>query len=216
MHIPDGFVSPRIYLPAYVLAGGLWAWSVPRLRVRLRGATIPRLAVMTALSFVLMMILIPLPGGTSVHASGIGLLAICFGSWCAFMAISLVLAMQAFLFAVGGITTLPINALALGGLGAAAAVGMFRVLRPWNEAAALVTAGWMATMLPAGATAVVLGIQPHLAHAADGSPLYFPFGLAVTLPAILLPHALVGIGEGILTLLVYRLLARTQPEMIAS
>ena len=176
---------------------------------------IPRLAVMTALAFVLMMVLIPLPGGTSVHASGIGLLAVCFGPWCAFMAISLVLAMQAFIFAVGGITTLPINALALGGVGAVVAGSLFRLLRRWNQTAGLMAAGWFGTVIPAGILAIVLGVQPHLAQTSEGLPLYFPFELTVTLPAVLIPHALIGVGEGVLTVLVYRLLARIQPGMIS-
>jgi cobalt/nickel transport system permease protein len=50
----------------------------------------------------------------------------------------------------------------------------------------------------------VLGIQPLIAHKPDGSPLYFPFGIAVTLPAVLIPHVFIGIGEAVLTLLVWR------------
>jgi len=54
------------------------------------------------------------------------------------------------------------------------------------------------------AVALVLGIQPLIAHNADGTPLFFPFGLSVTLPAILIPHAFIGIGEAVLTVLVWR------------
>jgi cobalt/nickel transport system permease protein len=52
--------------------------------------------------------------------------------------------------------------------------------------------------------ALALGIQPLIARQPDGTPLFFPFGLAITLPAVLLPHALIGIGEAALTLLVWR------------
>ncbi|MCP5191141.1 MAG: energy-coupling factor ABC transporter permease, partial [Pseudomonadales bacterium] len=55
---------------------------------------------------------------------------------------------------------------------------------------------------------LVLGIQPAIAQDAAGRPLFFPFGLAVTLPAVLIPHALVGVGEGVLTWLGYRYLTR--------
>jgi cobalt/nickel transport system permease protein len=56
--------------------------------------------------------------------------------------------------------------------------------------------------------ALVLGIQPAIAHDPAGKPLFFPFGLTVTLPAVLVPHALVGLGEGTLTWLGYRYLTR--------
>ena len=70
----------------------------------------------------------------------------------------------------------------------------------------MVLAGWLSVVVPAIVVALVLGLQPVLAHAPDGTPRFFPFGLSVTLPAIVLPHALLGIGEGVLTLLVVRLL----------
>ncbi|MBD3336610.1 MAG: cobalamin biosynthesis protein CbiM, partial [Candidatus Eisenbacteria bacterium] len=74
MHIPDGFIAPQMYLPAYAAAAGLWSYALRRLRRTLRGDTLPRLAVLTALTFVLMSLTIPLPGGTSVHATGVALL----------------------------------------------------------------------------------------------------------------------------------------------
>ena len=76
MHIPDGFISPRFFVPAYAVAAGCWACAVRRLRRDLPEEAIPRLAVLTALAFVLMMVAIPLPGGTSVHATGVALLAV--------------------------------------------------------------------------------------------------------------------------------------------
>jgi len=62
--------------------------------------------------------------------------------------------------------------------------------------------------VPAVLLAVVLGIQPAIAHSADGQPLFFPFGLSVALPAVVLPHALLGVAEGLLTVLVVGFLRR--------
>ena len=208
MHIPDGFVSPATYLPAYAGAAVLWAVGARKLRVRLDAEMLPFLAVLTALSFVLMMVALPLPGGTTVHAAGIGLLAVSFGIWTTFLALSLVLAMQALLFGAGGVTALPINALAMGMVGSLAAWGAWVSLRRFHEGAALFAAGWLAMVAPAVVVALVLGVQPLLAHDAQGQPLFFPFGLGVTLPAVVGPHLLVGVGEGVLTLLGYRYLTR--------
>jgi len=46
-----------------------------------------------------------------------------------------------------------------------------------------------------------------------GRPLFFPFGLSITLPAVVLPHLLVGLAEGILTVLGYRYLTRLRARL---
>jgi len=65
MHIPDGFLGPQTWLPAYGVAGAGWAWALRGLRRDLRAETAPRLGVVAGCSFVLMLVAIPLPGGTS-------------------------------------------------------------------------------------------------------------------------------------------------------
>ena len=117
------------------------------------------------------------------------------------------LLLQALLFGAGGITALPVNALAMGLAGAAAAWLAFSSLRGWNERVALFAAGAVAVLLPALLVALALGIQPLVAHAPDGTPRFFPFGLSVTLPAVLLPHLVVAVGEGVLTVIAYRYVA---------
>jgi len=77
---------------------------------------------------------------------------------------------------------------------------------------ALFAAGWVSMVLPALLVALVLGIQPAIAHDTAGRPLFFPFGPEVVLPAVLLPHALVGLGEGLLTLLGHRYLTRRRAQ----
>ncbi len=212
MHIPDGFISPKMYVPAYVAAAGLWSYGLGRLRRNLDDEAIPRVAVLTAFSFVLMMILLPLPGGTSVHAAGIGILAVLFGVWTAFLCVSLVLLLQALLFGSGGITSLPVNALAMGLIGGAAAAAAYRILRPLHERAALFAAGWLSINLAALVLAIALGAQPSLARSPDGTPLFFPFGLSVTIPAVMIPHAIIGVGEGALTVIVCGIFARLAKE----
>jgi cobalt/nickel transport system permease protein len=204
MHIPDGFLSPQTYLPAYAVAAGAWAWAAKGLRNNLDETTVPRLAVLTALAYALGLIMVPIPGGTSGHALGIAILALVFGIRQAFLAYSLVLLLQSLLFGAGGITALAINALAMGLLGSAAAVATRRLLKPLGETASVAAAAWLSVIVSGLAVALVLGIQPLVAHAADGTPLFFPFGLSITLPAILVPHAIIGVGEAVLTVLVWR------------
>lgn len=204
MHIPDGFLSPQTYLPAYAVAAAAWAWAGRGLKHRLDETTVPRLAMLTALAYGLGLVMLPLPGGTSGHALGVALLALMFGVRAAFIAYSLVLLLQALLFGAGGITALPVNALAMGLVGATVAVAAKRLLTRAGDAVAVSVAAWLSVVVPAALVALVLGMQPLIAHRADGSPLFFPFGSAITLPAVLLPHLLIGVGEAVLTLLVWR------------
>jgi len=197
MHIPDGFLSPQTFLPAYAVAAAAWGWAVRGLRRRLDEATVPRLAALTALAYGLGLVMLPLPGGTSGHALGVAMLALLFGVRAAFLAYSLVLVLQSLLFGAGGITALPVNALAMGLAGALVAVAVFRLLRGWSVTAAVAAAAWLLV-------AAVLGAQPLIAQRADGTPLFFPFGFSIVLPAVLLPHLLIGVGEALLTLFVWR------------
>jgi cobalt/nickel transport system permease protein len=123
-----------------------------------------------------------------------------------------VLLLQAVLFAQGGMTSLPVNALAMGLLGSATAALAWRALRRLNRTAAFFVAGWASVNVAALAVAIVLGLQPLLAHAPDGTPRFFPFGLKTTLPAVMIPHLLVGIGEGVLTVMVCRLVMRMRAQ----
>lgn len=207
MHIPDGFIAPQMYLPAYGVAAALWGYGLRRLKTCLREETIPRLAVLTAFCFVVMMVMVPLPGGTSAHATGVALLTVLFGVWTTFIAVSMVLLLQAMLFGGGGVTALPVNALAVGMAGSVVARYTHALLRRVHEGCALVAAGWLSVNVSAFLVALALGLQPVIAHREDGQPLFFPFGLSVTLPAVMVPHAIIGIGEGALTLLMWRFVA---------
>lgn len=208
MHIPDGFIAPTVFLPAWGVAAGFWSWCLKDAGRLLDVELIPRLSVATAAAFVLTMITLPLPGGTSVHLCFAGLLTLVFGWRLAFLSLSLVFAMQAFLLGDGGVSVLGLNVLVVGGVGGFSAITAFRMLRPLNESAAVWIAGWISVVIPAVLMAVILGLQPQLAHEADGTPLFFPFGMNVTLPALVVPHLILGVLEGSLTLFGWRILAQ--------
>jgi len=203
MHIPDGFLSPATYLSAGAVAVGAWAWAGRGLGSRLEAEAVPRLAVLTALAYGLGLVMLPLPGATSGHLIGVPLLALVFGVRQAFLAYSLVLLLQSLLFGAGGITALPVNALAIGLLGAITTRGIFSALRRVSEAVAVMLAAWSAVVISAAALGAILGLQPLIAHDAQGRPLFFPFGWAVVLPAIVLPHVLIGAAEAALTWMVW-------------
>lgn len=204
MHIPDGLISPQTYLPALALAAPLWWWAGREFTRRVGDEALPRLAVFTALAFLLSSLMLPLPGGTSGHAIGVGLLALVFGPWVAFLSYTLVLLLQALVMGAGGITALPVNALAMGFVGAWTAFLLFRAFSPLQAEFAVFFAVLTSILLSALLVALVLGLQPLIAQAPDGSPRFFPFGWSITVPAVLLPHVFIGLAEATLTVLIWR------------
>ena len=200
MHVPDGFLGPQTWLPAAGAATAAWAWSLRRLRSRLRAETIPALGVTTACCFGLMLIAVPLPlGGASIHATGVAVLALRFGVSTAFPAVTIVLSLQALLLGDGGVPSLPVTSLALGLGGGGAAVAVRRGLARLGPATSRFAAGWASVMTSALLTGLALGLQPVVATDAAGEPLFFPFGWSTVLPALLVPHAVLGLLEGAVT-----------------
>lgn len=216
MHIPDGFIAPKVFLPAWALAALAWWWSLRQAGRVFATTAIPRLSVLTAAAFVLSLVTVPLPGGSSVHLVFTGLLTALFGGRLAFLALSLVFAMQAFLLGDGGVTSLPVNVLCMAGAGALAGEAALRLLRRAPEGIRYFVTGWVAVVIPSVLVGFVLGLQPVIAHAEDGTPLYFPFGWSVALPAVVLPHLVLGVGEGLLTVFGARFFRdRSRPRPVA-
>jgi cobalt/nickel transport system permease protein len=204
VHIPDGFVSPATYIAGTALAVPLLAYAYKKTKGALTDESFTLLSSLTAFSFVIMMFNIPIPGGTSGHAVGMGILAILFGPWVAAFCISVTLFIQALVFADGGITVFGVNSIAMGFVGSFAAYLLHKVLYgKLNDRAALFISGWFGMVAASAVVAVILGIQPWFGLDAQGRPLYFPFSLDVTIPAIVGSHALFfGIVEGVATALV--------------
>ena len=104
MHIPDGYLSPATCAAMYAGAAPFWYVALRRVRRLLHARIVPLLSVFAAFSFVIMMFNLPLPGGTTGHAVGMGIAAIVLGPWASMLAISMALAIQAIFFGDGGIT----------------------------------------------------------------------------------------------------------------
>jgi cobalt/nickel transport system permease protein len=205
MHIPDGFISPQLSLPAYAVAAPLWAWAARRHFGRAATESLPVIGSLTALAFVIQTIMIPVPGGTSTHLVGVMLLALLYHPLVAFVCESLVLLVQALFFGAGGITVLGINALAMGLIGPLAGWLVWRLVRRFSGPAALFLAGWVSMQVATLAVAAVLGLQHRL------DPGFFPVPLAVTLTGMLVPSLTVaGVVEGLYTVFALTLVRRAR------
>jgi len=205
MHIPDGYLSPETVVVSFAIAIPFWIYAFRKLRAKMDEETIPVLGALSALSFVIMMFNIPIPGGTSGHAVGATLIAIMIGPWVSFISVSLVLLIQAIVFGDGGISALAVNSLSMGLIASFGGYYLFELLKKYKFAPFI--AGYLSLVLASFFVALILGIQP-LFWTHDGTPLYFPFGLKVTIPMMVGGHLLFGIAEGIFTQVVYALLKK--------
>lgn len=212
MHIPDGYLSPATVVVSYAVMVPLWAYGFKKLKEKLDEKTLPLLGTLSALSFLIMMFNIPVPGGTSGHAIGTALLSIMFGPWVAFIAVSFVLLIQAVVFGDGGISTWAVNSFDMAFVAAFVAYYVFNLLKDKTRFAPFI-AGYISINVAALSDSIILGIQPIFWHTADGHPLYFPFGLSVAIPAMMTAHlGVFGVIEGVFTQIVYSFLKKRSEE----
>jgi cobalt/nickel transport system permease protein len=107
MHIPDGFLSAEVAAACAVPAAGAVAYGLRRASRELDERRVPLLGVTAAFVFAAQMLNFPVAGGTSGHFLGASLAAILLGPWLACLVLSVVLVVQSFVFADGGVTALP-------------------------------------------------------------------------------------------------------------
>ncbi len=242
MHIPDGYLGPYTFAGLWAAILPAWAYASRKIRKGLKSSHVPVLALSAAFSFVIMMFNVPVPGGATGHATGATLIAILLGPWPAVMAVSIALVVQALMFGDGGITAIGANcfniafAETLVGYGIYKVISRFRFqiskfkahppippLAKGDERGVLSTrhllgaaAGSYAGInIAAFLTAFELGIQPILHTGPDGRPLYSPFPLTVTIPAIMIEHIIIfGVIESVVTVLALLYLRKSYPELI--
>ena len=223
MHIPDGYLSPQTCAAAFVVAVPTWAVAAKRVTRVVKTRNVPVLAVLSALSFLVMMFNVPIPDGTTAHAVGGVVIALTLGPWAAVIAVSVALLFQALLFGDGGVLAYGANVVNMAIILPFVGYGAYRLLAgraPLNagrRVAAAAVAGYLGINAAAFAAAVEFGIQPELFHTASGAPLYAPYHLSQTIPAMMLAHVTVaGAAEAILTGGVFAYLARTDPSRLAA
>ena len=139
MHIPDGFLAPEVAAACAVPAAGAVGYGLRRASRELDERRVPLLGVTAAFVFAAQMLNFPVAGGTSGHFLGAALAAILLGPWLAGLVLAVVLAVQSFVFADGGITALGANVLNMGVIGALV-VGGLMVGAAARAAAAAATA----------------------------------------------------------------------------
>ena len=194
MHIPDGYLSPETCGTFYAAMTPVWITAGRRVRKVVGQRFTPLLAIAASYAFVVMMFNVPIPDGTTAHAVGAVLIAVTLGPWAAVVAVSVALLIQALFFGDGGVLAYAANcfnmAFVMPMIGyfvywaACRNTPLTSARRP-RAAGIAADAGLNTAALCA---AIEFGVQPELFHTAGGTPLYAPFHLAQTIPAMAFAH----------------------------
>ncbi|MCC6629172.1 MAG: PDGLE domain-containing protein [Chloroflexi bacterium] len=204
LHIPDGFLSLAMAGLCWLVTIGLLALAVRRTRQTLGERQAPFMGVMAAFIFAAQMINFPILGGTSGHLLGGSLAALTLGPWPAMLVMTAVLAVQALLFQDGGLLALGANILNMGLIPVLITYGVYRSVARQARGVQLAVAGivsWLSVM----AAALATSLQLWLSGTSD---------LAVVVPAMLGVHAVIGIGEALITVAALAFILRTRPELV--
>lgn len=215
MHIPDNYLSPASCAVLAVAAAPVVGLSITKVKAQLKEnkELAPMLGIAASLSFLLMMFNVPIPGGTTAHAVGGVLLSILIGPYAASLALTVALLLQALLFGDGGILALGANILNMAIAMPFVGYAVYHFFRKQNhETAGVLVGSYVGINVAAFLTAIELGIQPIIATQ-GGEPLYNPYGLAVTIPAMMATHlTIAGAVEVFFTYVIYRFVKQVAPQ----
>jgi cobalt/nickel transport system permease protein len=206
MHIPDNYLSPSTCAVVTAVMVPVWAKCIKKVKEEIPKESLPMLSIGASFSFLLMMFNVPLPGGTTGHAVGATLLAVLIGPYAAALALTVALFIQAIIFGDGGIISFGVNAFNMAFIMPFAGYYIYNLIKKLfkNEKISLFIASYISINLAALFASIELGIQPLLFKDSMGLPLYNPYPLSISVPAMVIPHLLVaGIVEGAFTVLIY-------------
>ncbi|UYP44667.1 Cobalt transport protein CbiM [Candidatus Lokiarchaeum ossiferum] len=214
MHIPEGLLDLWIVIPLWIVTIGYGSLSLFKIKKTIKEDQIAIISVITAMVFALQMLNFPIAAGTSGHFLGFILMAILISPSAAFIMISVVLIIQAFIFADGGIIALGAN---IFNMGIATLPGYFAYwsIRKKSKANTedkkytqnLLIATFVGAYISVVLAATICGIEVGLSSS-------FPFGLKYTVPTMLGYHLLIALGEGLITTVIVAFFHKYAPEYL--
>ncbi len=192
LHIPDGFLSLPLALLLWLVSGGFVAAALRRVERDLDERALPLMGVLAAAIFAGQMLNFSVVGGTSGHLLGAALATVLLGPWPAILVMTSVVAVQALLFQDGGLLALGANLFNMAVLGVLVAYAVQRLFQrlAGGKRWALIAGGFAAAWTSTVAAALACGLQLAVSGLS-------PANLAV--PAMGGVHALIGVGEGLIT-----------------
>jgi cobalt/nickel transport system permease protein len=204
LHIPDGFLNSLVAAACWLIILAVLAYALRATQRTLDERLIPMAGIMGAFIFAAQMINFPVAGGTSGHFIGAALAFIVLGPWLGLLTMTAVIALQALLFQDGGLVVMGANILVMGIVPGFVGYQLYRFgvgrSRPVHTAVTG-SAAWMSIMAAALVTTLLLAFS-------GTTSLY------VALPFMLGVHALIGIGEALITIAALAFIARTRPTLL--
>jgi cobalt/nickel transport system permease protein len=204
LHIPDGFLNLVVSITCWVLTVITLGLAVSKTNKALGEKQIPLMGVMAAFIFAAQMINFPVAGGTSGHLLGGVLAAVVLGPWAGMLVMTAVIALQALLFQDGGLLVMGANILNMGLITAAIGYGLYRSVSGRSKTMKLGVIG-VAAWLSVMAGALFTSLQLWLSGTSQ---------LQVVIPAMMGVHALIGLGEALITVFAISFIMQTRPDLL--
>ena len=220
MHIPENYLSPQTCGVMAAAMIPVWGVCIRKVKTELPKEKIALMGVGAAFSFISMMFNIPIPGGTTGHAVGGTLIATLLGPYAACLSVSVALLLQALIFGDGGVLAFGANCFNMAFVLPFVGYAVYSILRKWIRRGSgdLIGAGvgsYLGINAAALCAAIEFGIQPMLFRDAAGNALYCPYGLNLSVPAMMIGHLTVfGLAEVVFTVAVLAFVKKTSPDMI--
>jgi cobalamin biosynthesis protein CbiM len=209
VHIPDGFID----LPTSAAFAGASAvavaGAVKGARKHLSEQSAPLAGLTAVFIFAVQMLNFPVAAGTSGHLIGAALAMVLVGPYAATLALVVVLIIQAFLFADGGLTALGLNIFNMGVISVWASFAVFMLLKKIfpKTKSWLVIATFVSALISVPAAAIGFVIQYAIGANAT-------FSVGTVLSAMVGTHILIGIGEAIITALTVSAVLASRSDLV--
>jgi cobalt/nickel transport system permease protein len=206
MHIPDGFLSPGVALALWCVSIAAVLLATRHVQRELGERQIPLMGIIAAFIFAAQMINFPVAGGTSGHLLGGALAAIVLGPWAGVLVMTAVIVLQGLLFQDGGLLVMGANIVNMGLVTILIGFGLFRAAAGRGRGTRLAVAGvaaWLSVIGAALATALELWLSGTSA-------------LALVMPAMLGVHAVIGVGEALITVAALAFIAQVRPDLLGA
>lgn len=193
MHIPDGFLSVSVSLLLWMISIVSVGYALRRVGRDLGERQVPMMGVLAAAIFAAQMLNFSVAGGTSGHLMGAAIATILLGPWASVLVLTCVVSVQALIFQDGGLLALGANMFNMGIVGVAVSYMAYRTVqklsggRRWG----LFAGGFIAAWLSIEVAALSVALQLALSGTSPAN---------IAIPAMAGIHALIGIGEGLITI----------------
>ena len=204
LHIPDGFLSIMVSIICWVITIITLGFAISKTNKALGEKQVPLMGVMASFIFAAQMINFPVAGGTSGHLLGGAMAAIVLGPWAGMLVMTAVVAVQGLLFQDGGLLVMGANILNMGLVTAAIGYGLYRSAAGQSKVVKLSVAG-VAAWLSVMAGALFTALQLWLSGTSQ---------LGIVIPAMLGVHALIGLGEALITVAALSFILQARPDLL--